>query len=638
MATNLLLEGDDLEALLIRAHAEGGVNARIVRAEKVRHGGMLGFFAKESFEVAVEIPEVDAPLPDTPESSAAGREAVPHRPDAPTTAGTPVPPAPPAPGRGPGPVDAPTPGQGTLTGTIPAPRRPPTASGAGPDHPAAAGLLGLADRVSAAERAAARAAATAASRSLAARTTATAQRPERIVLPGAAPADREPVGVPALAPSSSASAGRPADGARDTGAGAGAAPPGPDTTVLAPSRPAASGAGHGGGPPPGGPPPGGPPSGSGFPAGRSIPFEDVPPDAAAEERDPFDDGVPTWVIPHEEPTAQVRPSTARPEFTALLDQLRAGTQPPRQPGRYEELSGPVPAPRSRAESLYAEASGEGARPETAAAPFPEHHPTPVSSPSTAYPVPAPRPAHPARGTDPRGESDEPGAPPFPAPPPPPAARRGSGDRRQPADPGLAADRRTLRDLGVPAAWTRRLRGGDRFSAVVRMLERMPDVDLDADLPVVALVGPAGPVQLEAHRTALDLHLDDRPRPVVVVPRDRRSRGAAIARSHRLGVCVVAVETNGYDCDETVAETLQAVEADAVIALVDASSPTEECQRWLDAIGQVDAITVDNAAAAAANAAPLQLGLPVVRLDGIPIDRITWAAVLCAQLEAARPTE
>ena len=42
MATNLLLEGDDLEALLIRAHQEGGPSARIVRAEKVRHGGFFG--------------------------------------------------------------------------------------------------------------------------------------------------------------------------------------------------------------------------------------------------------------------------------------------------------------------------------------------------------------------------------------------------------------------------------------------------------------------------------------------------------------------------------------------------------------------------------------------------------------------
>ncbi len=57
MATNLLLEGDDLEALLVRAKVEGGPHARILRAEKIRHGGVMGFFAKETFEVAIEVPD-----------------------------------------------------------------------------------------------------------------------------------------------------------------------------------------------------------------------------------------------------------------------------------------------------------------------------------------------------------------------------------------------------------------------------------------------------------------------------------------------------------------------------------------------------------------------------------------------------
>lgn len=61
MATNLLLEGGDPEALLRQAYLEGGREARIVRAEKVRRGGVWGFFAREIFEVAVEIPE-DRPV------------------------------------------------------------------------------------------------------------------------------------------------------------------------------------------------------------------------------------------------------------------------------------------------------------------------------------------------------------------------------------------------------------------------------------------------------------------------------------------------------------------------------------------------------------------------------------------------
>ena len=54
---NLLLEGPDLEALLLRAHREGGTAAKIVRASKIRRGGFMGFFAREGFEVAVEIPD-----------------------------------------------------------------------------------------------------------------------------------------------------------------------------------------------------------------------------------------------------------------------------------------------------------------------------------------------------------------------------------------------------------------------------------------------------------------------------------------------------------------------------------------------------------------------------------------------------
>jgi hypothetical protein len=63
---NLLLEGDDLAALLLRAHQEGGATARIVRAQKVRRGGILGFFAKEGFEVAVEIPTEEEQDPAKP--------------------------------------------------------------------------------------------------------------------------------------------------------------------------------------------------------------------------------------------------------------------------------------------------------------------------------------------------------------------------------------------------------------------------------------------------------------------------------------------------------------------------------------------------------------------------------------------
>jgi hypothetical protein len=113
------------------------------------------------------------------------------------------------------------------------------------------------------------------------------------------------------------------------------------------------------------------------------------------------------------------------------------------------------------------------------------------------------------------------------------------------------------------------------------------------------------------------------------------RAAAITRAMRIGPVVLAVQTDGADAG-LVLDTLTTVGAGAVIAVVDAATPLETSQRWLDALGQVDALALDGASAVTDPAAALQLGLPVIRLDGIPIDRVTWAALLCAGLLAAQP--
>ncbi len=57
MSTRLLLDGDDLRTLMLRVRDEMGPDARIVRAERVRTGGIAGFFAKEHYELTVEVPE-----------------------------------------------------------------------------------------------------------------------------------------------------------------------------------------------------------------------------------------------------------------------------------------------------------------------------------------------------------------------------------------------------------------------------------------------------------------------------------------------------------------------------------------------------------------------------------------------------
>jgi hypothetical protein len=77
LPTRLLLDGPDIETVLTRVQEEHGPAARIVRAERVRSGGLAGFFAKERYEVSVEVdPTVDdAPhLEGTPARALAGRE------------------------------------------------------------------------------------------------------------------------------------------------------------------------------------------------------------------------------------------------------------------------------------------------------------------------------------------------------------------------------------------------------------------------------------------------------------------------------------------------------------------------------------------------------------------------------------
>ena len=55
MPTHLLLEGEDIEAVLARLRDTHGPDAKIVQAELVRSGGVAGFFAKRRYEVTVEV-------------------------------------------------------------------------------------------------------------------------------------------------------------------------------------------------------------------------------------------------------------------------------------------------------------------------------------------------------------------------------------------------------------------------------------------------------------------------------------------------------------------------------------------------------------------------------------------------------
>jgi hypothetical protein len=63
LASQLRFEGRELEELLERVRREVGADAHIVEANRIRKGGVGGFFAKEGFEVIVDAPDGGAPRP-----------------------------------------------------------------------------------------------------------------------------------------------------------------------------------------------------------------------------------------------------------------------------------------------------------------------------------------------------------------------------------------------------------------------------------------------------------------------------------------------------------------------------------------------------------------------------------------------
>jgi hypothetical protein len=586
VTTSLLLEGEDLEALLVRAHQEGGANARIVRAEKVRQGGFLGFFARERFEVAVEIPELSDPRPEAQPRGTAG-------------AGD----------------------EGQRSS------QPAAAPGSAQDR-----LLALVDRASAQER-----------------RTGT---PESPTAPAEAREGR-------LAARGNTDAGDSAD-ARDSADPRGTAP------------------------------------GNGARDDRSSAlrrqvarlFDD--PSLTGSARPPA-----VGTLGEDDDHAP-----ERPEFTALLDRLQSAgdaaqtssglrttpsTQNPAAVSPMLAFGGPTASvplprtstttsttrsavsvpPRSKADALAGSLAGSPAS--SSSVPRPSRS---AGTPAVERAVPAERRTGLPRQRS--GEGTAGGAPgrvasvfesaprrSLSAPHPPartstprpaptgrglPGTAAGRSPMRQATvsttvrgDMRTASDRRRLRSLGIPAAWTRQLRGGDRFASVLHMLERMPDVDADPDAAVVAVVGPPGVALLEAHRTAVELAVGNSPRPVIAVPTTAigGSKGSAIALVHQ-EPCVVAVEIPRNGSSTELREVLQAVDAKVVVACVDGGEPVERTQNWIDSLDQVDAVVVNGTTGAREPMCVLQLGLPVVRLDGIPLDRVTWAALLCARLEAMEP--
>ena len=652
MATNLLLEGEDLEALLARAHAEGGTRARIVRAEKVRRGGLLGFFAREAFEVAVEIPAEGDDLGDGPDLAGSAAD-------------------------GGGPAAAPAaafrreqleiitePAQRE----VPAARYPAAESESGgptaadleaeleaeldaldPGRFAASGLASMAERVSAAEEAA---------------TAELAQRvSRRTVLPRVDLATAYGAARPASGTASKAVGSKAAgtNGSGTSGQSPGAPGQSPAVAVLERQLQAQAAQSMA--------------SILGAPARRQqvpeqqvperpVPEQQVPerpvperpvPERPVPERpvpeqpvlrrlvpDPVElrPAAPRAFVPHEPPVNPVQPSTARPAFSALLDSLRGVSTEDGAPARVivpaSTEQGPPPRqPPVTVTSTTIDQALELRRGDRFIAQLPAVHP-PAPDPGWALPQPAPESAPitwPSAAVEPHPAMPVPVTAVTAVTAPAPADCLS-------AEILLAADRRVLRGLGVPASWTRRMRAGDRFSSVLRMMSRMPALAIDPEAPAVAVVGLRDEVVLEAHRVAIDLAAGTTPRPVVVVPAQgslEHDTAVVEARTLHELVAAVVVDDHGLIGAEKAHATLREIRAHAVIAVVDAKRPLRDNAAWVEAIGRVDALVVVNGTSVADPARALALNLPIIRLDGIPVDHVTWTALLCAQLEASGRT-
>ncbi|GAT71128.1 hypothetical protein PS9374_06819 [Planomonospora sphaerica] len=89
MPKRLLLEGSDIEELLSQVRDEHGPGVSIVSADRVRTGGFAGFFARQRYELTVEVPD-PAERPAAPASAPQAAPAAPAAPAGPAAAADPM--------------------------------------------------------------------------------------------------------------------------------------------------------------------------------------------------------------------------------------------------------------------------------------------------------------------------------------------------------------------------------------------------------------------------------------------------------------------------------------------------------------------------------------------------------------------
>ena len=104
------------------------------------------------------------------------------------------------------------------------------------------------------------------------------------------------------------------------------------------------------------------------------------------------------------------------------------------------------------------------------------------------------------------------------------------------------------------------------------------------------------------------------------------------RRERPSVVVIDAEL-GRDKGGWAYHVLAALEPSATWGVVDATRKTEDVAAWVNGLGGVDALAVNDLDATVSPASVLQLDVPVGRLDGRPASPALWAALLTERLAA-----
>lgn len=157
--------------------------------------------------------------------------------------------------------------------------------------------------------------------------------------------------------------------------------------------------------------------------------------------------------------------------------------------------------------------------------------------------------------------------------------------------------------------------------------------------LIVVAGPAG-AGVELARTLAgevgsdpgDVLLASLRPPALLVPEGRRLQyaddaPAASAYRHR-GVAVVAVDSSPGTTSASWADRMiSSLHPTTVVALVDAVCKPDDVSAWLDAIGGVDCLAVENPEATVSPASILRLDVPVLRMGGHPASAARWAATI-----------